>query len=63
MKTRVGIVGPKDSVPPELTPLGKILIIITMFAGRLGPMTLAFAIAQRMEKNNYRYPEEKPLIG
>ncbi|BCG61120.1 hypothetical protein [Paenibacillus sp. URB8-2] len=48
---------------PELSPLGKLVIIITMFIGRLGPLTLAFALAQRNKKQKYRYPEEKLLIG
>ncbi|MDR6226852.1 TrkH family potassium uptake protein [Desmospora profundinema] len=58
-----GTVGLSLGLTSELTPLGKLLITITMFAGRLGPMTLAFAIARRIEKENIRYPEEKPLIG
>ncbi|WP_338461951.1 TrkH family potassium uptake protein [Brevibacillus borstelensis] len=48
---------------PLLTPIGKILIILTMFAGRLGPLTIAFALAQRKQKEYYRYPKGKIMIG
>jgi trk system potassium uptake protein TrkH len=48
---------------PALTPAGKLLIIMTMFAGRLGPLTIAYAIARSLKHPPYRYPEEKPLIG
>ncbi|WP_235950239.1 TrkH family potassium uptake protein [Paenibacillus apii] len=58
-----GTVGMSMGLTPELSPLGKLVIIITMFIGRLGPLTLAFALAQRNKKQKYRYPEEKLLIG
>ncbi|MEJ8547757.1 TrkH family potassium uptake protein [Brevibacillus borstelensis] len=48
---------------PMLTPIGKLLIILTMFAGRLGPLTIAFALAQRKQKEYYRYPKGKIMIG
>jgi len=47
----------------RLTTLEKTLLILTMFAGRLGPVTLVYAISRRMTKPPYRYPEEQPLIG
>ncbi|KMZ41993.1 MULTISPECIES: Trk family potassium uptake protein [Bacillales] len=48
---------------PHLTPIGKMLIILTMFAGRLGPLTIAFALAQRKQKEYFRYPKGKITIG
>ncbi|HDR8324300.1 TPA: TrkH family potassium uptake protein [Bacillus cereus] len=48
----------------DLTPVGRILITVMMFIGRLGPLTMAFALA--MAKNDHtkiRYAEEKILIG
>ncbi len=56
-------VGLSLGITPELSSLGKVLIIITMFLGRLGPMTVAFAIARKTFRERYRHPEEKPLIG
>jgi hypothetical protein len=34
-----------------------------MFAGRLGPITLASAIALRRSDRLYQYPKERPIIG
>ena len=46
------------------SPVGKILIMLMMFAGRVGPLTLAVALAQRAAmKPKIRYPEGKILIG
>ncbi|NJN93139.1 MAG: TrkH family potassium uptake protein [Anaerolineales bacterium] len=42
---------------------GKILLIFTMFWGRLGPLTLVVALAQRDRQTLIRYPEEKIIIG
>ncbi|MEW9033076.1 MAG: potassium transporter TrkG, partial [Planifilum fimeticola] len=47
----------------RLTAVEKILLILTMFVGRLGPVTLVYAISRRMTKPPFRYPEEQPLIG
>jgi trk system potassium uptake protein len=48
---------------PMLSPIGKFLIVLTMFAGRVGPLTIAFALAQRKQKEYYRYPKGKIMIG
>ncbi|WP_406796345.1 MULTISPECIES: TrkH family potassium uptake protein [Brevibacillus] len=48
---------------PHLTPIGKILIVLTMFAGRVGPLTIAIALAQRKQKEYFRYPKGKITIG
>ncbi len=57
-----GTVGLSLGITPALSPLGKSLIMLTMFAGRLGPLTLAIALS-RAKTSNVRYPEEKILIG
>lgn len=58
-----GTVGLSVGVTPELSNVGKIIIAITMFAGRLGPLTLAYALGPRTEKELYRHPEGKITIG
>jgi trk system potassium uptake protein len=58
-----GTVGLSTGITPVLTDWGKIIIIFTMFIGRVGPLTLALAIAMRSEKVEYRYPEEKLMVG
>lgn len=41
----------------------RILLAFTMFWGRLGPLTLVVALAQRHSQTLIRYPEEKIIIG
>lgn len=47
----------------ELSSAGKIIVSIAMFAGRLGPLTLAYALSQRKRKSRIGYPEDHILIG
>ncbi|MBC7107153.1 MAG: Trk family potassium uptake protein [Firmicutes bacterium] len=58
-----GTVGLSMGLTPELSPWGRVIIIFTMYAGRLGPLTLAFALAERRRKVYVRHPEEKLMIG
>ncbi len=58
-----GTVGLSMGLTPDLTTFGKIMIMLTMFAGRLGPLTLAYALGPRTEKELYRHPEGKIIIG
>lgn len=57
-----GTVGLSTGITVELTTIGRIFIIFTMFVGRVGPFTLALAIGRRYNKG-IRYPEEDILIG
>lgn len=58
-----GTVGLSMGLTPELSPIGRVLIILTMFAGRLGPLTIAFAIAMRRKPDAFRHPKGKIMIG
>jgi trk system potassium uptake protein TrkH len=58
-----GTVGLSVGLTSGLSPVGKILIIVTMFCGRIGPMTLALALGERSYSGRYRYPEEKVSLG
>lgn len=60
-----GTVGLSLGITSDLTTIGKIMISITMFFGRVGPLTVFMALAQRRQKNNgkLRYAEEKVIIG
>ena len=58
-----GTVGLSTGITPILSPAGKILIMITMFVGRVGPLTLALAVAMREQRIFYKYPEEKVMVG
>lgn len=56
-------VGLSANFTPELSPFGRILITIMMFIGRLGPLTMAFALLNTKKEAKVRYAEEKILIG
>ena len=58
-----GTVGLTTGITPQLSPLGKLLITITMFVGRIGPLTLALAVAIKEERLDYTYPEERVMVG
>ncbi|NOU86121.1 Trk family potassium uptake protein [Paenibacillus sp. LMG 31460] len=47
----------------QLSGFGKVFIIILMFVGRLGPVTLAYTMSPLPKKETYRYPEGKITIG
>jgi len=47
----------------DLSLPGKIIVSITMFIGRLGPLTLAYALATRKQQSRISYPEDNILIG
>ncbi len=57
-----GTVGLSMGLTPELTAVGKQVIIIMMFIGRIGPLTLAFTLA-RPKKSPIKYPEEEIFTG
>lgn len=56
-------VGMSAGLTAHLSEPGKIIIILLMFIGRLGPVTLAFALNTRSKKELYRFPEGKITIG
>ncbi|ENQ3080476.1 TrkH family potassium uptake protein [Bacillus cereus] len=58
-----GTVGLSMGLTPELSPLGKIIITLTMFAGRVGPLTIAFAVTLRRNADPFSYPKGKIMIG
>lgn len=58
-----GTVGLSMGLTPHLTAFGKVLICFTMFAGRLGLLTLVYALGPHKNKELYRYPEGKMIIG
>ena len=58
-----GTVGLSTGITPDLSVAGRLVITATMFAGRLGPLTLVLALVQRQQNTTYRYPEEAIRIG
>ncbi len=58
-----GTVGLTTGVTQRLSTAGKIIIMITMYCGRVGPMTVALAFIRNKKKQTHKYPEGKILIG
>nr|WP_155606202.1 TrkH family potassium uptake protein [Paenibacillus timonensis] len=58
-----GTVGLSMGLTGKLTLIGKVIISFTMFAGRLGMLTLAYALGPKKGKDLYRHPEGKIIIG
>jgi trk system potassium uptake protein TrkH len=58
-----GTVGLTLGLTPKLSIIGKIVIILTMYCGRVGPLTVAVALTKAKKKPNYKYPEDKILVG
>lgn len=54
--------GGARSLSALFSPFGKLLISFAMFAGRLGPLTLAVAVTKKREEM-FRYPEGRIIIG
>lgn len=50
-------------VTPHLSPFGKLAVSLLMFLGRIGPLTLAYALTPKKDKELFRYPEGKITIG
>lgn len=57
-----GTVGLSAGITPKLSSAGKVWIILTMFIGRVGPLTAALAVLPRT-MGGVRYPEERVMIG
>jgi trk system potassium uptake protein len=59
-----GTVGLSLGITPLLSPLGKIVMVVMMFVGRVGGLTLVLAVGSRVVlPRKVEYPEGKVLIG
>ncbi len=58
-----GTVGLSTGITSELSLAGRLLLPLTMFVGRLGPVTVAMAITQRRRATTVRYPEDRVMVG
>ncbi len=60
----VATVGLTRNVTPGLNLLGKIIIILCMYLGRIGPISLAIAFTRKgKEVSKFTYPEEEITVG
>ncbi len=58
-----GTVGLSRGLTSQLTDIGKLIIIMSMFVGRVGPAAIAIYILEKGISERYKYPEEKINIG
>lgn len=59
----IATVGLSTGITPELARIGRVLITILMFIGRLGPLTIGYTLILYQRKSNYLYAEERVMIG
>lgn len=55
--------GLSTNLSAEMEPAGKYVLTALMFAGGVGTVSLAAALALRQRSQLYHYPEERPIIG
>jgi potassium uptake TrkH family protein len=56
-------VGLSTGITDDLPTAGKLVLAALMFLGRLGPITLASALALRERERRYELPEERTIVG
>ncbi|NIM90330.1 MAG: hypothetical protein GTO17_05200 [Candidatus Aminicenantes bacterium] len=56
-------VGLSLGLTPKLSALGKIVVILTMYIGRIGPLTMLFAFSRPRARGRFEYVEESVMIG
>ncbi|MDO4241005.1 MAG: potassium transporter TrkG [Microbacteriaceae bacterium] len=55
--------GLSTGLSQELPPAGKIILMATVWIGRVGTVTLASAVAATSRTRMFRFPEERPIVG
>lgn len=58
-----GTVGSSVGLTPRLGAVSQFLLIMMMFVGRLGPVTVALVLTERRHEERYRHPSESLRIG
>ena len=59
----MGTVGLSTGITADLSTAGKFIISVSMFVGRVGTLTVAFAIGGRLVHNHFKYPEGHTMVG
>lgn len=58
-----GNVGLSMGITASLPPSAQWVIIVLMYLGRVGILTVATGLALRPRRADFRYPEERPIVG
>ena len=56
-------VGLSTGITAELSDVGKWVLIVAMFIGRVGTLTLAYLIGKKVLSKNYKYPNGHTMVG
>ncbi len=56
-------VGLSTGITADLSLAGKVIIMLSMFVGRVGTLTLAFALSSQDESYDYKYPDTTVMVG
>lgn len=59
----IGTVGLTLGITPNLGQLSRLILILLMFLGRVGGLTIVFAAFSDKERNLSRFPKEKITVG
>ncbi|MFE3449490.1 TrkH family potassium uptake protein [Nonomuraea sp. NPDC059194] len=58
-----GTAGLSTGITADLPPAGHLLLVMLMFVGRIGPLTLGSALALKERSSRYELPEERVIVG
>ena len=56
-------VGASTGITAGLKASSQWVLIVTMFVGRVGPLTLLVAVASRLSAGRYQFPDERVTLG
>ncbi|MGB1100150.1 MAG: TrkH family potassium uptake protein [Flavobacteriales bacterium] len=59
----MGTVGLSTGITPLLSSGGKVVLAMAMFVGRVGTLTVAFAVGGRTSHSHFKYPEGHTMVG
>jgi trk system potassium uptake protein len=59
----MGTVGMSTGITADLSSTGHVLLAVLMFVGRIGPLTVASALALRERARRFELPEERTIVG
>jgi len=59
----MGTVGLSTGITPDVSSMGKIILSMAMFVGRVGTLTVAFAVGGRTLQSHFKYPEGHTMVG
>ena len=59
----LGTVGLSLDVTPTLSPLGRVIVVLLMFLGRLGPLAVAYGLVPPTRERGVRFPEAAVQVG